>query len=117
MLTSGMLSEYFRRVTAQSKKSHLRSVLGNFGGLKWGNITVQEMVRLYGVIIHMSIYTHHLGGYVSYFKPTSYVRVGRGYNVNIFGYRGWEERIMTLARLCHIRPAFHTEASESDVGE
>ena len=70
MLTSGMLSEYFRRVTAQSKKSHLHSVLGNSGGLKWKNITVQEMVRLYGVMLHIIIEPRHIAGYGGYFKPT-----------------------------------------------
>ena len=52
-----------------------------------------------------------------YLKPTSYVRFGRGYNVNIVGYGGWVERIMTLARFLHIRSAFHTESGESPVGE
>ena len=46
---------------------------------------VREMVRLYGVIIQMSIEPHQIGSYEDYFKPTFHVRVGRGYNVNIVG--------------------------------
>ena len=34
-----------------------------------GKITVQEMVRFYGVMLCMSIEPHHLGGYEGYFKP------------------------------------------------
>ena len=42
------------------------------------NITVQEMVRFYGVMFHMIIEPRQLGGYEVYFKPTLYVRVLRG---------------------------------------
>ena len=85
-----MSLEYFRQVTKQSKQfSQLHSVLGKFGGLKWKNITVQYMVRFYGVMLSMSIDPRHLGGYEGYFKPTSYVRIGRGYNVNLVRYGRW----------------------------
>ena len=71
------------------KSSRLRSVGGKFGGIKWKNITVQEIVLFYRVMFHMSIDPRHLGGYEGYFKPTSYVGVGRGYNVNLVVYGGW----------------------------
>ena len=32
----------------------LRSVEGKFVGIKWENITVQDMVRLYGVMLRVS---------------------------------------------------------------
>ena len=75
------------------------------------------MVRFYGVMLHMSIEPCHLGGYEDYFKPTSYARVGHGYNVKLVGYGGWAETIMTLARLRQIRSAFHPEDGKYAVGE
>ena len=74
------------------------------------------MVRFYGVMLHMSIEPCHLGGYEDYFKPTSYARVGHGYNVKLVGYGGWAGRIITLACFFQIRPAFHPEAGNSAVG-
>ena len=40
----------------------------------------------------MSIDPRHLGGYEGYSKPTFYVRVGRGYNVNLVGCGGGRRR-------------------------
>ena len=118
MLTSGMSLEYFRWVTAYSNNiSWLRSFGGNFKGIKWKKINVQEMVKFYGVMPHMSIENRHLGGHEGYFKPTSYLRVRHGYNVNIFGYGGWVERIMNLERFHQIISDFHPEAGESSVGD
>ena len=67
ILTSGMSLECFFWVIAQSNKSDwLRSVLAKFGGIKWKNITVQDMVRFYGVMLHMSIDPCCFGGYACY---------------------------------------------------
>ena len=70
------------------------------------------MVRLYLVMLHMSINLHHLGGYELFFKPTPYVIVGHSYNVKLFGYvwRAW--KISTLAFFHKIRSAFHPEAGK-----
>ena len=95
----------------------MSSVLGKFGEIKWKDITVQEMFRFYGVMLCVIIEPSHIGGYEGYFKPTSYVRVVCGYNVNLVGYGGWTERIMTLARFLQIRSAFHPEAVESAVDD
>ena len=75
------------------------------------------MVQFYGVMLHMSIEPHRLGGYECCFKPTSHVRVGHGYNLNLFGYVWWAERIMTLSRFRHIISVFHPEAGEYSVGD
>ena len=118
MLTGGMYLEYFCWVTAHSNKSsQLCSVAGKFGGIKWKNITVQEMVRLYLVMICTSIEPRHLGGYKDYFKPTLCVRVGLGYNVKFVRYGGWTESIMTLARFHQIISASNPEDGESAVVE
>ena len=74
------------------------------------------MVRLYEVIFHTSIEPLHLGGYEGYFKAISSVRIGRGYNVKLLGYGGWEDKKMNIARFCHIRSDFHPEAGEYAVG-
>ena len=60
---------YFRRGTTNSNKYgryHLNN--GKFGGMKWKNVTLQEMLPFYGVMFWMSIDHHHLGGYTSYFE-------------------------------------------------
>ena len=74
------------------------------------------MEQFYRVLICMSIETCHLGVYEGYFKPISYVRVGRGFNVKLVGYGGWEERITTPARFLQIISAFHPEVGKYDVG-
>ena len=118
MLTIGMSMEYFLQVTGESKTfSLLRSFLGKFGEIKWENITVQEMVLFYEVMLRMSIEPRHIGGYEVYFKPTSYVIFICGYNVKLVRYRGWAKRIMTLASFRHIRAAFHPESGESASGD
>ena len=93
----------------------LNSVGGKFRGINWKNITVQEMIRLYGVMICMIIQSRHLGRYEGNFKTTSYVRFVHGYNVKLVGYGGWAERIMTLDSFYQIRSDFNQEAGESDV--
>ena len=83
--------------------SHLHSVEGKFRGIKWKNFTVNNMVRLYGVMLSMRIYPCHIGGYEGYVKPQFYVRVVNGYNGKIFGYGGWEEMITNLLRFRQTR--------------
>ena len=54
--TSVLDMEYFRRVIKNSNKygqDHLKN--GSFGGMKWINITVQNMLHLYGVMIRVFI--------------------------------------------------------------
>ena len=60
----------------------------------------------------MSIEPCHIGGYKGYLKPKLYVRIGCGYIVKRVGYRGWEERKLTLAHFRQMRSAFHPEAGE-----
>ena len=68
-------------------------------------------------MLHTSIESFNLGGYECYFKPTLYVIFGLGYNVNLIKYRGWAERIMTLACIPQIRSAFHPEDGKSTIGD
>ena len=76
--------DYFRRVTTNSNKygqDHLKNV--KFGGTKWINITVQDIINLYGVMLWIYIKPRHLGGYTSYFESISIIRCGQGYTVSI----------------------------------
>ena len=75
------------------------------------------MVRFYGVMLHMSIETHHLGGREGCFKTKLYIIVVCGYTVKIVWYRGWTDMIMTIERFHHIISNFHPEAGEYDIGE
>ena len=74
------------------------------------------MVRFYGVMPHMSILPHRLGGYEGCFKPTLFVIVGCGYIVKLVRYGGWAERIMTLAIFHQIISGFHPESVKYAVG-
>ena len=61
--------DYFRRLITSSKKYgqyHLNN--GKFGEMKWRNITVQEMLNFYGIMLCLSFEPYHIGGYTSYFE-------------------------------------------------
>ena len=75
--------DYFIRVTKSSNKyGQDRLKNENFGGMKWKNITVQDIIHFYGVMLRMSIYTWHLGGYTSYFESISRISCVQGYMVS-----------------------------------
>ena len=58
--------KYFRRVTTNSNKyGRDRLNIRNFGGMKWININVQDMLHLYGVMLRIYIEPRHLVGYSS----------------------------------------------------
>ena len=58
--------DYFRRVTKNSNKYgqyHLKNL--KFIGIRWRNITVQDMLHLYGAMLWISIEPSNIGGYTS----------------------------------------------------
>eukprot|EP00957_Ditylum_brightwellii_P064837 4918788-Ditylum_brightwellii.AAC.2 len=69
------------RITANSNKyaKERMGVYKKFGGQKWTNITVQEMVRFYGILLRISIESHHLGGYKVYFNPMTRISIDPRY--------------------------------------
>ena len=116
--TSGLLLDVFRRMTAQSNKyARAKMRNGKFGGLKWTNITLQEMIRFFGIMLRMSIEPRHLGGYEAYFHPSTSIQAGKNYSVQLSGYVGWAATVMSLGRFRQIRSAFHPEAGISSVGD
>ena len=85
--TSGLDMEHFRRVPTDLNKygqGHINN--GKFGEIKWRNITVQEMLHFYGVMIWISIKTCYLGGYTSYFESISIIIFVRGYTFGVEAY-------------------------------
>ena len=69
-ICGGMDYNFFKRLTANSNQ-HARSNLDDrrrFGGYLWRNITTEEMISFYGVLLKMSIDNRKLGGYRAYFK-------------------------------------------------
>eukprot|EP00957_Ditylum_brightwellii_P129169 9852152-Ditylum_brightwellii.AAC.1 len=64
-----------------------------FGGQKYKNITVEEMVRFYGILLRMSIEPRHLGGYQAYFKSTTRIDLAPRYVQEFNTYGGWAEEI------------------------
>ena len=75
---------YFIRVNKNSNKygqDHLKN--RKFGGMKWINITVPDMLHFYVVMLQVSIEPRHLGVYTSYFGSISIISFGQGYMVII----------------------------------
>ena len=70
--------DYFRRVNINSNKFGLVRIKNvKFGGMKWRNITVQDMLHFYGVMIWIYIDTRNIGGYTSYFESISIICCGQ----------------------------------------
>ena len=90
---------------------------GEFGGSKWSNISVQEMIRFHGMILKMSIDDRELGGYTAYFTEQMSVNCLRSHSVKLTDYMAWGLKIMSLHRFKQIRASFHPELGTSKVGD
>ena len=77
------------------ERDNLRN--GNFGGMKWTNITVQEIIHFYGVMIQIYIDPWNLGGYTPYFESISIIICGQGCTVILEAYGGWASKITSLS--------------------
>ena len=62
---------------------------GEFGGLYWSNISVEEMIQFHGCILKMSIDDCQLGGYEAYFTASLAVNMSRQYSVLLNDYPPW----------------------------
>ena len=118
-VAGGMDYEFFKRLTANSNeyaRLHM-SQDGEFGGSKWSNISVQEMIRFHGMILKMSIDDRELGGYTAYFTEEMSVNCSRSFSVKLTDYMAWGLKIMSLRRFKQIRASFHSEVGTSKVGD
>eukprot|EP00957_Ditylum_brightwellii_P053746 4071802-Ditylum_brightwellii.AAC.1 len=75
------------------------------------------MFQFYGIILRMSIEPQHLGRYEAYFQPTTKLRYGPGYVVELKKYSGWATDIVSLAHFYQIRSAFYPEIGKSSVSD
>lgn len=81
-------------------------------GVKWTDITVEEMYRFLGILLRISMEPVDGGGYNAYFsKENKIVNPGgrNGKPKEIQGTAGWAHHYMTLIRFKQIRGAFHPE--------
>ena len=110
--------DYLRRVTKNSKK-YGRDCLknGKFGGMKWINITVQEMLHFYGLMIRIYIEPRHIGWCTSYFGSIPRIVFYQGFTVSIDTYGGWSGKSTSLFRFRQILTAYHAELWEYKFGD
>ena len=85
-------------------------------GYKWTNITVGEIIRLFKIILRISIDPHNMGGYPYYFVEDPMIHLGHVYSVQLRVYDAWGKYVMTLTILKHIQSEFHPEAGTSLCG-
>ena len=109
---------YFRRVTGNSN-TYGQDNLKNekFGGIKWKNITVQEMLHFYALMLKISIDPRHHGGYNSYFESISINHCSQGYTVSLEAYGGRDSKITSFSHFRQIRSTYHPEFGEYAVGD
>ena len=68
-------------------------------------------------MLQVSIDTHKMGGYPSYFVEDIMIHLGHGYAVKIRVYYAWDKDILTLIRFKHIHSDLHPEAKKYFCGE
>ena len=81
-----------------------------FLGHKWNNISVEEMVHFFGILLRISLEPRKMGGYTSYFQNSHSITLARGYSSTLQGYNAWAKDIMTLVRFKQIQSAFRLES-------
>ena len=79
---------FFQRLASQSNK-YARTDINKrsstmYIGHKWTNITPNEMIRFFGILLKISCESRKMGGYASYFTENPMVRVGDGYSVDLW---------------------------------
>ena len=84
---------------------------GLWHSLKWEEITIEEMYRFLGIVLHISLSPVDGGGYKAYFAKNDKEIV---FNKKMEGRKisnshGFANNIMTLRRFQQIRGAFHPE--------
>ena len=105
---------YFQRIDAHINKYAQRDIAVRtttlYIGHKPMNITVGEIIRLFGIMLRISIESWNMGGYLYYFVEDPMINLGHGYSVQPRGYNAWREDVMTIIRFKHICSTFHIES-------
>ena len=116
--TTAMNRSFFVRLCSESNKQ-ARKVMTErntslFLGHKWTNISVEEMIHFFGIMLRISLSPRKMGGYDSYFNDNINVTLSNGYSTNLRGYGTWAKEIMSLLRFKQIRSAFRSETIQVD---
>ena len=119
--TTSMNRKFFLRVAGESNK-YARKIMKErnttlFLGHKWSNISVQEMVHFFGIILRISLEPRKMGGYESYFVENQSLTLASGYTASLRGYNAWAKDIMSLVRFKQIRSAFRSECHQYDIND
>ena len=98
--TTAMNRGFFVRLCGESNK-YARNIMRErnttlFLGHKWTNITVEEMVHFFGILLRISLEPRKMGGYTSYFQESHSITLASGYTCNLQGYQSWAKNVMNL---------------------
>ncbi|CAB9519499.1 unknown protein [Seminavis robusta] len=87
-------------------------------GVRWEDISIEEMYRFLGIMLKISMFPVDDGGYEAYFrKENKYISPGGGAQpMEIYGSSDWAHQYMTLSRFKQIRGAFHPEDKSVGLG-
>ena len=119
--TTAMDRGFFVRLCGESNK-YARNIMRErnttlFLGHKWTNITVEEMVHFFGILLRISLEPRKMGGYTSYFQESHSITLASGYTCNLQGYQSWAKNVMNLVRFKQIRSAFRLESHRYDIND
>ena len=119
--TTSMNRKFFLRVAGESNK-YARKIMKErnttlFLGHKWSNISVEEMVHFFGILLRISLEPRKMGGYESYFVENQSLTLASGYTASLRGYNAWAKDIMSLVRFKQIRSAFRSECHRYDIND
>ena len=119
--TTAIDRKFFLPVCGESNK-HAKKIMKQrnttlFLGHKWRNISVEEMVHFFGILLRISLEPRKMGGYESYFSENITVSLASGYSSTLRGYNAWAKDIMSLVRFKQIRSAFRSEYHRYDVND
>lgn len=87
-------------------------------GVRWKEITQEEMIHFLGILLRISMSPVDGGGYEAYFSKSNKTVIpgGNGKPLEISGTSGWAHKYMTLSRFKQIRGAFHPEDKAAGAG-
>jgi Transposase IS4 len=87
-------------------------------GIKWTDITVEEMHKFLGILLRISLSPVDGGGYEAYFSKTNKIlNPGDGAKqMEIDGTAGWAHKYMSLSPFKQIRGAFHPKEKAAGEG-
>ena len=119
--TTSMNRKFFLQVAGESN-NYARKIMKErnttlFLGHKWSNISVEEMVHFFGILLQISLEPCKMEGDGSYFVENQSLTLASGYTASLRGYNAWAKDIMSLVRFKQIRSAFRSECHQYDIND